>query len=240
MPPSIAPPPPDVLARALEENAQRFPEKFEISVPGDRGKEIKLPVVLGIPSGALPLDDKGNIASGRKPAPGWGLMIASALGFREETPDELDDFVRDCVLWPPRATWNTWRDEWPGMGPRVLRDLKKKIARGSEFIDTPDDDQEPPAEIKLSRRGLWRILKPAPGIVRSVAVEPVDAETWRMYMRAMRLGEDAPKHTRAIVDMATGGTVSDVLDRYPGFVLMLASLVAYLAGCGAEVERGNW
>jgi hypothetical protein len=241
MPPSIAPPPTDVLAALMSEHAHRFPQKAKLRVP-DGGNEITLPILVGIPSGAVRLaDGDETLPNGQKPSQAWARVMASSLGFRAEGPDDGRDLVADCMIYPSPVVWREWLERWPALDGPALRLVKQALGRDADHFYAPDVGEPTPADVKPSTRGVWRRLQPAPGVRVNVAVEPPPADNWRMYLNACRedVGSTAT-HTRAIVDLCTGGAAPDTLDRFPGMVLSLSKTVAYLAGAGAEGELGNW
>lgn len=241
MPPSIAPPPPDVLAALMLEHAHRFPQQAKLHVP-DGGADVTLPILIGIPTGAVRLaDGEELLPNGRKPSTAWSQVVAAALGFRPEGEDDARNLVADCVIYPPITTWREWCERWPALDLPALRLVKTAIGRDVGQIYAPDEGEPVPAGVKVGERGTWRRLQPVPGTNINIPVETPAADNWRAYLRLAQVpGANVAAVTRDIVDFCTGSAALETLDRFPGLVVTLAKTAAYLAGAGAQGELGNW
>jgi len=72
----IKPPTPEEYASLASQHSHRFPEKYTVSLPGDHGTTVRIPVVIGNPSGPC------KMTLGQKPAPAWSNFLAPALRVR--------------------------------------------------------------------------------------------------------------------------------------------------------------
>jgi hypothetical protein len=229
--PSVSPPPPDVLDRILGDNASRFPEKAAIGgLLGDGGARVTLPIILANPRDGSPAFNEG---------------IAVALNFRPNQDPTGEELVKECLLWPPRTVWNDWRARWAAIDGRVVLALGRKLGSTLAVLSAPESDAALPEGIAPSPAGVCRIFTPA-GAPKPiyVAIEPPDDAVWRMFVNAATKPDaEVFKISR---DLALGCIKASTMpaeamfDRWPGLVVATVSVLAELAGTGAEVELGNW
>lgn len=241
-----APPSAEEAARLLAEHAYRHPEKATITVPGDRGASVRLPLIIGNPSGSC------RLPATLRPSPAWNDSIAVTLGVRKPEDTDADQLGADCVLWPPLATWNEWVDRWPGLPGRVADLARQKFGGVLSAVAEPAFDAVPPpaigAALDAHPRAAWRIVA-VPGCALHLVVDTPSPATYGAFMDSIRrAGSDPWKLTgelvRGCVPLVLDGTapvtIDDMLDRWPGVGVVLIAVIAQLAGAGAEVRLGEW
>lgn len=233
-----------ILELTLEEResikrdlAYRFPELRYFPKPGDDGKPVKLPVVLGIPSGAskMPADKKASKA--------WGAKVAQTFGTGEA---EWLPLIADCVLWPSPPVWAEWLQRWPALADSVRPALIAKYGGAADLLSEPSGDVEPPAVIGDARAAnpgsSWQRFQPK-GSTVDLVVKPPSSAQWAMFTEAMkRPGAD---HWKLALELAEAVTVAstmgvaDAFARWPGLALLVDREAAYLAGIASEYEEGE-
>lgn len=250
----FSPPSAEELARLLALHAHRHPEKRTITVLGDGGRPVRLPFVLGNPTGATLLDGDGRMPDGRRPTTAWSDTVRVTLNLAKDGPGAAQALVEDCVLWPGRVQLAQWAERWPALYGTLVDPVQRKLG-GSKVLETPDpDDDAPPAPIaealKATPRAVWRFLAPRPDERFAVAIESPDATTWRFFQEETNKAEanvwpvvlDVVKNaTRAFcrADGAPAGFELTVA-RWPGLAVALFTVVSALGGAAAAVEEGGW
>jgi hypothetical protein len=244
----ITPPPTDEVAALIAAHASRFPEKHTLSVIGDGGKMVRLPILIANPLGAreIPKDKK---------TPGvWSQIVASAMRLRTEPPNVADTLARECLLWPPAALWSQWSQRWPGLPKAVADVLTQKVGAAAISIDAPSDEEEAPVALtealELFPRGCWRKTRPGDEIL-ALAIVPPEAPVWRLFTEALNkpqadvwrmCWELASACTVAAADSASGNAraPAEVFTRWPGLVPLVIAEISALIGASVEVEAGGW
>jgi hypothetical protein len=233
------------LAALLAEHAHRFPEKARFTV-ADGDADVKLPVLLGNPSGACKMP--GSLVS-----PAWDATAAATFKMRPDSEAVTEQLVADCVLWPNGETWLIWVQRWPALPEVVHAAVRQKTgARVAMLVEPKPGETCPDALVPALARvhgAVWRHLKP-PGGEFTAAISPPDSGAWRMFGDAMKR-RDA-EHAQLARDLAescllatvgSDGLVvkaADIFDRWPGMVLLVGLIVAHLAGLTASYELGEW
>src|SRR5687768_6628928 len=115
-------PSPDERALLKAEHAHRFPELATLSLTGDGGAPVSLPIVLGNPSGAC------QMPVGAPVSPAWSTLVRASLGIADEVGDVAAQLATDCVLWPDRATWARHTTRWPALPQSVADEIRNKVA----------------------------------------------------------------------------------------------------------------
>lgn len=253
----IKPPTAAELDVILARHAHRFPEKFSLSFPGDRGSTVKIPVLVGNPSGAckLPL--------GEKPSPAWSHLIAVAFRVREESTELVRQAALDCLLWPDPRAWTQVVDRWPAAPDTLWDTARAKCGAALSLMSFPELGEETPAPIAaaLERhpQAVWRKLRAGDRKLH-IIVEPPQSIAWSFFSDAMKK-DDADRWSLVcelaqtavpFVARATDATMTepakydelnftgDVLSRYPGFAMHVALTLGQLAGIAARVDRDGW
>jgi hypothetical protein len=245
----ITPPTEAEVASLVAAHAHRFPAKYTLTVPGDGGKTVRLPVLVGNPSGAAPLP-------GEKPSPAWSIIVAAALRLRTEAPGLSQQVAEDCVLWPPPASWAQWLARWPGLPAKLADLISAKVAAEPNAIEQPADGDEPPQPLQAilasHPAAAWRRAR-AQGEVFAIALEPPGGTAWKLWQEALHKPKaDAWKLVRELVEACVRGVVAvkgdnattcdldETIRRWPGLAVMLVGELGELVGAAAEVEAGGW
>jgi hypothetical protein len=242
------PPTPEELAALEAEHAHRFPEKANVPVIGDGGVPVRLPFVLGLPTGSC------KMPSGQKSTKAWSQAIGITLKMVPDSSDATDALASDCVLWPPKAVWATWCDRWPGLPVSVLGLARKKCGASIESIEEPELDEEAPAavlaELAQRPRASWRKIK-LRGKEFGIAIDPPAAAKWELFVEAIK-GSTAKDHWAMVRDLATSCAVAvgaktgeemtfaDLLQRWPGIAVIIVAVVGQLVGASSSAELGNF
>lgn len=235
---------PDDEAR-LRADGGRWPNKFFIVETGDDGAPVKVPVVLGNPTGTCVLEDQ------RLASPAWANIVAATYGQRAE-PDD-GELVRDCLLWPPPGAWAQLVDRWPALPQSVTKLIRSKLGwKLDDFVEAPHDYEAPP-ELVAARarhpRAVLRVALIGVGERRErvgVVVNAPSSASWRIFLAAVRK-KDADhwaivrEYAEAVI-VAVDGAPSPgaLLSRWPGLALTVGWTASGLAGVGADVEMGEW
>lgn len=244
----VTPPSDDVLREVLADHAHRHPIKASITVIGDGGQPVRLPMIVGNPSGAcaMPDDVKASTA--------WAEMLGAALGLIREPANLGERLAQDVILWPQRADVGKWVTRWPALPQKIADLLGQKLAVRASCIEEPAFDEDPPPAIAqaiaANPRAVWRRLRPAPDILLHVAIAPPTPAVYRIYKDALKKSKDDPWST--VRDQAAAGAVAivdeadvaqdakSVLSRWPGLAALVVAEVQGLAGSDAQVHLGEW
>jgi hypothetical protein len=232
-------PSPEERKAILAAHAHRYPERFDFTVVGDGGKSLKLPILLGNPSGSC------KMPSGQEPTDAWATTVAAT--FKAAKSDDVG-LVADCVLWPDASTWEKWINRWPGLPVPVGRALRRKAGASLAQIETPDSNEKPPEEIaQLQRRApstAWRRFVPDLQTAIDLAISCPDLATWQGFQDALKEpGADYVERTRHMAQVAveySSMPVADLFARWPGLPVTIVGVVGDLAGIAAEFERGEF
>lgn len=221
------------------EQAHRFPELFHFPKPGPDGKPIKLPVVLGIPSGAARLPE------GERASKAWGQKVAQTFGAIKDG-DYLLSLIPDCVLWPSQAVWATWMERWPALPESVRPALVRKYGGAADQVTEPDSSETVASEIAAAREsapGSSWIRFTAKDAHVDIAVRAPSSMQWAAFSEAMK--RPGAEHWTLALDLATACTVAatkpvaEVFARWPGLALQVDREASYLAGLATEYEEGE-
>lgn len=247
----ITPPTEGDFLQLETEHAHRFPEKAAIEVPGDGGKLMRLPLVLGIPSGASKMPD------GETPSRAWQKAVAITL--RKMRDEDTAPMLRDCILWPAPKTWAEWCKRWPAMHVQAYHLVRDKFGGALTMLEQPGEGEKAPEAIATAMTahptGAWRRLAPRPDAKFDVVIVPPERLAWKMYMDG--LSSDAPKFWEDTLEMVKASVVAiegkaridgadikldyaDVVARWPGQAMLTIAIVGHLAGVAARTELGNW
>lgn len=238
------------LSELLAKHAARAPEKASLVVLGDGGTPIKLPLVLGNPSGAT-LEAKPDA---KKPSV-WARFLAVALKLRPEPLDLPDAVALDGVLWPPRRTWFAWCERWPALAKTVADSIATKVGCSLQQAAYDDEPPEPLAPILAEHpRATWREVRTRDGLY-ALAIEPLDATAWPLFTDKLKKPDehDTWSLARELCDAVIIGCVerkrsgedvafdkARLLSKSPGIAIVVIGEVAQLVGVSAEVHLGEW
>lgn len=227
----------EVREQLKRDQAHRFPELRYFPKPGDDGKPIKLPVVLGNPSGACKMP-KGLCAS-----KAWNEKVAETFGGEKVGWANL---VADCVLWPAPHIWAAWLERWPALADSVRPALIAKYGGDTDQITEPREDDEAPAAIAEKRAehpgATWQRFQPKGATVDLLVRAPTSSH-WSLFTDAMKRPD--ADHWALVLDLATGCTVASTMPaaeafvRWPGLALLVNREASYLAGLATEYEEGE-
>jgi len=226
MSPSIAPPSPEALAELVEANAARFPEKAAVVVIGDDGESLRLPLLVGIPSGATkPLPSTA--------LPVWSDLVALTMGAKRTGAETIGEaLARDCILFPKPGILSAWEERWPAVVHAISNIVGAKIGMEADLVaPVPKVDGKVVPGAFLVGRPALLVTITAPSRAHYVAL--------RAAVR--REGAD---HVALLDDLIAacvkGRGVDELLVRHPGLALPLYRTVMRLAGEQAEAHLGEW
>lgn len=240
-----SPPDQEKLAALLVEHAHRYPEKATLTVTGDRGKPLRLPILLGNPSGAC------HMPAGVKPSPAWASFVRGVLT-RAEAPTIASQIAADCVLHPAPAEWRGWCARWPGLATSLADSvLLKKL--GIRSLEELEDDEEPPATLlavlEATPAAAWRRAQMGQAVY-DLVIEPPPAPAWKFFQEAIerpksdawaKIRELAEAQVKACVTEAgVVVPVAEIYDRWPGLAVRTIGVLQNLVGRSAEIEIGDW
>lgn len=243
----VTPPAPEQYAALVTAQAHRFPVKRTVTVKGDGGATVKLPLVIGNPSGAC------DMPPGEKAAPAWATSVSVTLGKRKGTTDTGRELTLDCVLWPAAAQLDEWIERWPGLPGRILDSVREKICSQLVQLRDPEFDEVPPAALASTLahypRAAWYRFA-APGEPLAVVIEAPEsakyeffvAETNKPDARHWELTKQMAAAQVKAVAKSDGAPLAteEMIKRWPGTAVLAMQAVAVLAGSAAEVELGGW
>lgn len=233
---------PEITLEAREtikrDQAHRFPELRYFPKPGDDGRPIKLPVVLGNPSGSC------RMPAGSRASKAWGQKVAQTFGVSNDSRNA--QLVADCVLWPPPNVWAEWLQRWPALNDSVFPALVRKYGGASDQVTEPSDDTEAPAAIADARGqhpgSSWIRFEPKGAIVDVLVKAPTGTQ-WALFTEAMKA--QSADHWALALDLATACTaastmpIAEAFARWPGLALRVNMEASFLAGLATEAEEGE-
>jgi hypothetical protein len=245
----------DLVDRIFAEQAHRAPEKASVVVLGDGGEPVKIPLILGNPSGACAMPD------GVKPSPVWRLSIGATFGVAEDK-GVARPMAEDCVLYPDRATWSRLTARWPALPSSILSLLVEKYGGKMNFVQDPLEQDVLPAELGAATAknpaAIVRRLTPR-GAEFLVVVAPPAAPVWRLFTDGLRqptsdlwalVRQLVRGQTMAAVRVVGRGeegevvaepvAIDEVITRWPGLAVGLAVEVGNIAGAAMEADLGGW
>jgi len=238
MPPPIAPPSPEALAELLAANALRFPEKASLDVLGDGGQVVRLPFLLGIPTGSLP---PGTVAA----FPAWRDFVELVLSIRKDSEGVTPALVRDCILYPARGQLAQWEERWPALVTSLGGVVLQKIGVDHELLAEPGPRDVPPTaiaeQLATSPAAMWRWLKVGDAPI-AVAIAPPTPAQWSAFTAALRRpGVDGLElMTELVTTCVKGEGLGARLVQWPGVAVPLENLIAKMAGAAAASRLGLW
>lgn len=225
-------PTPEARKALLAQHADRFPEAFDFTLPGDGGKPEKLKLLLGAPA-------KDSVA--------WETAVGATFRPKHITTDD-DALVMDCLLWPDPSTWGGITQRWPALVKSVATAVRRKLGATLANIETPDDKAEVPAIISAAlaanKAATWRRLTVDVDTVVDIAVRPPEQVAWQMFTDQMTV--DGASHWKLALDFATASLIAssvaaeELFRRWPGTALLVALTASNLAGLAAEYEKGEF
>jgi len=229
---------PELTVEAREtikaEHAHRFPELFYFPKPGDDGKDVKLPVVLGNPSGAC------KMPKGARGSDAWARKVAQTFGAGEA---EWTPLVTDCVLWPPPSVWSAWLQRWPAFLDSVRPALVKKYGGDTDLISEPGDSVEAPAAVASRPAGASWIRFQYKGAIVDLVVKAPSSSQWALFTDAMKKAD--AEHWALALELATACAPVSTMPlelafaRWPGLALLVDREASYLAGIATKYEEGE-
>jgi hypothetical protein len=235
----VAEPTPEVREAIKATQAHRFPELRYFPKPDDDGKPVRLPVILGNPSGAC------KMPSGARRSKAWEQSVAATFGATRE-PFDHGPLVTDCVLWPDGRTWASWLQRWPALADSIRPALVRKYGGSAEMISEPGSDEEAAPEIADAMAAhpsaSW-LRFTAKGTVVDLVVKAPSSSTWAMFTDAMK--RPGAESWALALDLATSCTAAatlpaaDLYVRWPGLALLVDRQASYLAGLATEYEEGE-
>lgn len=253
----IKPPTADELSVIMTQQAHRFPEKLAISLPGDRGSTVRIPVLIGSPSGA------SKMPPGELPSTAWSNFLAATFSTRDDSVDLVRQSAADCLLWPLPAIWAQIAERWPGAPDALWAAAREKCGAALYLIGFPEVGEKPPVPVAAAldkyERAVWRRLSP-PGQNLIVVIDSPKSIAWTFFSEAMK--KDQTDRWKLVCEMAqmavpaafrvTPASLSaaesyeeisfehDVMPRWPGFAVHVVATQSQLAGTRAKVDRDGW
>ncbi len=239
----------DELAALLSEHADRFPEKYKITVRGDHGAAVSLPFLL-----VNPTEANGS---------GWADFLRTLMKLAPG-PADLDDRLSSQVIaWPRPKEWATWLQRWPSLGTQVASAFVLKVAASGAAWNDPAPDECAPAPLTPildSRpRGVWVRAKTPDGASYVLVVEAPAPPVWRIFKKSITaVGSDVVKIAGDLAATCIIGCARELpgegdapatyttephtplLARYIGLVAHVVAEVGSLAGAAADVSQGGW
>lgn len=227
----------EVRERIKVEHAHRFPELRYFPKPDDEGGTIKLPVVIGNPTGSC------KMPKGAPVSRAWAQSVTRTFG--GDRGDNAE-FVRDCVLWPPPPVWAQWCHRWPALPESVRPAIVAKYGGDTDDVSEPGPDVEAPKDIAEARAAnpgsLWVRFERKSACVDFVVKAP-SAFQWAAFSNAMK--EPNADAWALALDLALACTVAatmsvaEVFNRWPGLALQIDREASYLAGIRSDFEEGE-
>lgn len=253
----IKPPTADELSVLLSQHSHRFPEKRTLSLPGDRGSTVRIPVLIGNPSGAC------KVPIGERPSAAWSNVIAETFSVLDKGVDVVRQAAADCVLWPNEAVWAQIVERWPAAPDTLWKAARAKCGASLAQLDIPAADETPPelvaAMLDKYPRAVWRRLD-GDGTPLVIVVDAPKSIAWSFFSTAMRksdadrwelisqMNQGAVPGAWKVIEATMAEPerlepfdfIGEGLTRWPGFALHVAITLGQLAGIAARVDRDGW
>jgi hypothetical protein len=236
------------LAAMLAQHAHRFPVRASIPVLGDAGERMRLPLLLGVPSGAC------RMPAGSRSSPVWKTIVSSILEGSFKAAVIAEHLANDCVLWPDQRICAEWRERWPAIPNDIALAVLRLVGAEVAALGEPSPLEEPPKaieEVLLEHpRAVWRHMRPRDEAYE-VVIECPDAVRYDAFSDAIgRADADAMALCREFAEAQVMACVSKAsstpvplgkaFDPHPGLVILVASQARRLGGAQAEVRLGEW
>jgi len=217
MPPSIAPPSPEVLSQLLAENAHRYPEKGSVD-PLDDGA-LRLPLLIGNPTGSI----KPPLA---RAFPAWADFVALTMGAKKTGADTIGvEIARDCLIYPTPAILGGWEDEWPAILGSIGGLVLSKIGAHSAMVRKTSDAY---------------LVGPGEGIPVTIST-PTRAHYEALKSAVRREGADCLALLDELLAVCVKGRgFEELLVERPGLALPLYKEIMRRAGADADARLGEW
>lgn len=242
----VTEPTPEEVASIQSTHPFRFPTLIHITVPGDRGAAVRLPFVMGNPTGAcaMPL--------GKEPTTVWNSFVTAALS-QEALPEGEEAASLDCILWPAPDVVSQWFERWPALPAQTWKAAKKKCGALLEAGADPDPaDAKLPSAVKAALdknpRAALRRYNPRKESFLFL-VDPPASSAWRIFMGSIREGKEVAKTagemaqvcTRFVFDEQRGMEVpfAEVTKQWPGLAVQACLTVSVMAGAATQIELGE-
>lgn len=215
MPPSIAPPAPEVLSQLLAEHAHRYPEKGTVDPLGDGA--MRLPLLIGNPTGST---------KAARAFPAWADLVALTMGGKQTGADTIGvEIARDCLLYPTPGVLAGWEDEWPAIMGAIGGAVLAKIGADSAMVRRVADGYR---------------IGPGEGVHVTIST-PTRAHYEALKAAVKREGADC----LALLDdllaaCVKGRGVEELLVERPGLALPLYREIMRVAGAVASARLGEW
>lgn len=219
--------------------AHRFPELRFFPKPGDDGKPIKLPVILGNPSGACKMPEGSRVSKA------WQRTVAATFGKKSDAFD-YGPLINDCVLWPNPVTWASWCARWPALSDSVRPALVRKYGGAQSLISEPGPEEvgapEIAAAVASCSGSSWVRFSPKGG-ESDLVIKAPSSSMWALFTDAMKARDaDAWKLALELAETSIAASTrpaAELLARWPGLALLINLEVSYLAGLSTEYEEGE-
>lgn len=229
-------------AALKREQAHRFPELLFFPKPGDDGKPVKLPIVLGNPPGAC------KMPHGVRVSKLWDEKVArtfGALSGGTDDPVPMSQLVAECVMWPSAPVWTEWLERWPALGTSVGPALVHKYGGAMDQVGEPDLSAAPDviASARADAPGSTFMRFQPKGATVDLLVKAPSSGQWALFTEAMKRPDAG--HWDLVLQLATACTaastmaLADAFLRWPGLALQIDREAAYLAGLNTEYEEGE-
>ncbi len=224
MSPSIAPPAPEVLQQLLAEHALRYPEKATVDAIGDGGVTLRLPLLIGNPTGS-------TRTPGPRVLPAWSDFVALTLGAKKTGADTIgEEVARDCLLFPSPALLAEWEQRWPAILGAIGSITLSKIGADAKLVRMAPLPEAPSRYLLGTGAG-----------VEATVTTPSKAHYDGLRASVKREGADCIELLDELIAVCVKGTgVSELLVRRPGLALPLYNTAMRLAGAVADARLGEW
>jgi hypothetical protein len=215
------------------EHAARYPTKARVTVIGDNGAQINVPLVLGNPTPAK-----------------WSEILAVLLKQREAPEDFKEQVALSSVLWPDRKGWYALLARWPALPASVADLVMSKI--GARLLPVSDEEPPPPslaAALEGKPRARWRRLQTTSGAIFEVALEAPSPAAWRLFKEALtKKGADVAAVVRdackaSMLSCVSADAPADferLVDEFPFVVTLIITEIGALAGIAESAALGEW
>jgi hypothetical protein len=244
------PPTPEEFSALELAQAHRFPDPAHVTMIGDGGQPVRLPLVIGCPTGA------SKMPMGEAVSPLWSMAAGAMMKFTDAPPTDRLSF--DCVLWPDRATLQRWVERWPALHDRIWNLARRKMAADASIFSEPASgekfsDAVAGSLLQFPHAVLRRFTPTARKEAHSLlaVIDSPSLAAWRIFLDAGR--KRGADYWKLINDMAAGCVrlvydeenakaipFDEVAGRWPGIPVLCAMTVSVLAGMAGDSELGEF